>query len=64
MTWRIEFRCQKCNDKIEWELPEFTAFERGSMEGLTTAMARSLSVNLGGVKLVKEEEGKLREFRF
>jgi hypothetical protein len=64
MAWKIKFRCPKCNEEIEWEVPKFTPIEASSIEGVGKAIARNLSLHLKGVKLTQEEKGKVREFRF
>jgi len=64
MPWKIRFRCPKCAEEIEWEVPRFTPVDLSSSKDTGEAIARSLSVHLEGVKLIQEENGRVRELRF
>lgn len=55
MTWKIKFNCRECNQEYELGL-HFTSREL-SLE----AIAKSFAVHLKGVKLIQEENGKVKK---
>lgn len=64
MTWKIKFRCRKCNEEAEFLL-KFSARNLNSIEGIGRAIAGSLAIHSKEVRLIWEEDGKIkREIRF